>query len=137
MCWRGWLIVDMPAKERPLKLDLAAIDFPSDKVTLGEMRRLEPSMFVPGKFFQWHLDDVGIISTLDVEMVLAETAFAKRAKLPNPHPEVARSEAIAWLNDGYKECGLSSGLQQTKLLVREIESAAIRQAEQMLSGQSR
>lgn len=120
--------------DRPPRLNHAAIAYPLDRITFGQMRRREPELFdhvvmnIQGR--------IEALATHVFEQVLAEKAFARHLALPDPYPRFDRSEILSALNDSYKEHGISTGMQQTRQLAREIEAAAARQAEPF-AGQSR
>lgn len=114
-------------KEIP-PLDLAAIELPSDQVTVGQMRRRQPDLFTQENFSRISGDDIGIVSAVCLEEMLAQKAHAAAASLSDPYPDNDRLEAITWLNDHYRDYGLSSGLKQTRELVRTFEAAAANQA---------
>jgi hypothetical protein len=111
--------------------DPAAIVFPSDAITLGQMRRHDPEVFTFDRLTDAHADSIDAVATHGLELVLAERSYARAAGLSDPHPGDNRSETISMLNDAYKEYGLSTGMQQTRQLVREFEAQAARQAENL------
>jgi hypothetical protein len=107
-------------------LDFSAIEFPSDRVTIGKMRKLLPAQFTPTGLKASHFE-APVLHTLLCEQVLAEQAFAAAAGLPSPHTLWDRRESILALNSDYCRFGISSGLQQTYQLVRRFEQAAVDQ----------
>jgi hypothetical protein len=117
--------------------DPAAITFPSDAITLGQMRRHDPEAFSSfSRLMNARADEIDAIGTHGMELVLAESAFARAAGVSDPHAQHWQEEYRSLLNDAYKEYGLSTGIQQTRQLVREFEAQAARQAEN-LRGRSR
>jgi len=119
-------------------LDLSAIQFPSDKVTLGQVRTLDHSVNGAGVFSSADAlsnaratDIYSIIPILN-EMKLAEKAYAKSLGLPEPWPLVSRAEVVRLLREQWKEDGISSGEQLSTQYIRDIEQAAVRQAKLQL-----
>lgn len=116
-------------KEEKPRLNHTAIAYPMDQVTLGDMRRQEPILF--NRIIDFS-DGNDALTVHAIEQRVAEKAFAKRLGLPDPYPTYFfnRYDMIAALNDGYKPYGISTGIHQTRQLVRDIEAAAILQADQ-------
>lgn len=110
------------------KLDQSKIDFPTDKVTLAQMRRLSPEFFDSGAMVYWENELPGVLTTHQIEQELAAKAFARAAGTPRPSLCRPRELLIDLLHGGYQELGLSTGKQQTKQLVRRFEDAAVAQA---------
>lgn len=125
----------MPEDKREFVLDASTIDLPSDRVTVGQIRRRQPYLFTSEGYRQ-SLLDIDVIAIADVEVALAAKVFAATLKLPDPRPHDDPRDLVDILNTSYREWGLSSGMQQTKQLVREFQEAAVRQAK-ALRGKSR
>ncbi|NUQ12169.1 MAG: hypothetical protein HUU26_07585 [Gemmatimonadaceae bacterium] len=100
------------------------------------MRRHDPEVFTFDRLTDARADSIDAVATHGLELVLAERSYARAAGLSDPHPGDNRTETISLLNDAYKEYGLSTGMQQTRQLVRDFEAQAIRQAEKV-RGRSR
>ncbi|MCA9281077.1 MAG: hypothetical protein H6812_10655 [Phycisphaeraceae bacterium] len=115
--------------------DPTGIPFPSDAITLGQMRAREPDNFRPGNLDRIDAKGIDAIATHRWELRLAEKAFAEVLSLPNPLPYDDRRNIVEMLNRAYKLFGVSSGIQQTWQLVRSFEGAAAEQARQ-ISGRS-
>lgn len=118
------------------QFDPTGIKFPSDAITLGQMRAREPSLFRPPVLDRLRAWEIDAIVTHRWELRLAEKAFAEVLGLPNPLPNDDRRSIVEMLNRGYKLFGVSSGIQQTWQLVRDFESAAAEQA-RGIAGRSR
>lgn len=120
---------------KPVRLpgfDPAAIALPSDAITLGQMRRHDPEAFSTfSRLMDARADEIDAIGTHCMDLVLAESAFARAAGISDPHHQHWQKEYRSLLNDAYKEYGLSTGMQQTRQLVRDFEAQAIRQAEKV------
>lgn len=117
--------------------DPTAIAFPSGAITLDQMRRHDPEAFSTfSRLMDARADDIDAIGTHCMELALAESAFARAAGISDPHHQHWQKEYRSLLNDAYKEYGLSTGMQQTRQLVRDFEAQAIRQAEKV-RGRSR
>jgi hypothetical protein len=119
-------------------LDLYAIEFPSDRVTLGQARKLERA-FNGGHAFSSsdalhdvRASDIYCLIPLSHEMLLAEKAYAKALDLPDPNAFLPRAALVSDLREQWKEDGISSGPHQSRQFIRDIEQAAIRQAKQHL-----
>jgi hypothetical protein len=117
-----------PSEKNEEGLDPSKIDFPLDSVTFGRMRRFYPRALSGAQLDHARAAEIDLIAAHCFELSLAERAFAKAAGHPDPHPVADRREDIATVNAAYKLYGLSSGMQETKQLVRTIETAAAKQA---------
>lgn len=118
------------------KLNMSDMKFPTDQITIGQMRRRDPGMF-EGEKAMWSSTDADAARCF--EIALATRAFARRLSLPDPCSHWgSREELVDCLNSTYMapEFGISSGMAQTRELCRDIEAAAERQAEKYL-GKSR
>ena len=111
-----------------LQIDLSAIALPSDHLTLGQLRRRQPTIFDRFRVPRISADLLEALATVHLENTVARRAFAAACAQPDPHPEEDRGELLRLLNDEYCRYGISSGLQQTRELVRALEAAAVRQA---------
>ena len=120
-------------------IDLYSIDFPSDKVTLGQARKLDHAMNGNGVFRSSDIlnsvnaTDILSVIPLSYEMELAEKIYAKTLGLPDPNPLSTRADLVSILRDEWKEFGISGGSHQSTQMIRDIERAAIIQAKQHLS----
>ena len=121
------------------KLNLYAISFPSDKLTLGQMRKLDQTVSGSGEVFSSSekLHDaraahIHSFIPLSYEMLLAEKAYAKSLGLSEPWPLTSRSELVGLLRQQWEEDGISSGPELSKQFIRDIEQAAIKQAKKHL-----
>lgn len=124
----------MPQSEP--EIDHAKMQYPTDKVTVGQLRARQPELLNGKALYTSRLTNttLAIVGTMSLEHDLAAKAFAKAAGLPDPDPDplVSRREAMRMLNEDYRRYGISSGLQQTKELVRAFEAAAARQGKAAL-----
>lgn len=122
------------------EIDWTAIEFPSDRLTLGAIRKQHVDLLVDadrGAHVQYSQFDT--FPMLAAEMDIAAVAYARAAGLPDPfahlHEEVAgmksRPAMVAVLDNAYQKYGLSSGPQLTEHLVRGIEAAAEKQASEV------
>lgn len=111
-------------------LDLTALHLPTDELSLGIIRRRIPELFASyDALHEQRLGNLDIIVTMYAEVELAQMAFAKALGRPDPNPSVSRNELISELNTEYKRYGLSTGIEKTKQLARDIERAAREQAQ--------
>lgn len=131
MCLDQWLVW-MPDEQHTPTLRLDLLAFPTDSLTVADLRRAQPILFSEKGLF--HSYDNSQASSMDVltfmlsERILAQKAFAAAAGLPDPWPDADRREEVKDLNCYYVQMGLSSGLRHTQQLVRAIEAAAAAQA---------
>jgi hypothetical protein len=92
------------------------------------MRSEQPGVFAEDYLRAEHLSDLNVVATIRIEIELAETAFAKALGLPEPRPHESQAGRVSRLNEDYKRYGISTGIQATRQLAREIETAAVEQA---------
>jgi hypothetical protein len=120
----------MAQEESSQQLDLSKIDLPSDQITMGTVRRVEPTAFEP--YISHEPDDLGIIDTVATEILLAKDAYTKARGIKSEIPMDAgeRRQYILNLNDEYRAYGISTGVKQTNELIRNMERAAVAQAKQ-------
>ena len=119
----------MPADSKFPEIDLSKLSFPTDSLTLAQIRRFEGTRAASARtFLDEGLGTLNIASILNSEIVLAEKAYAKALREPDPRPFHIRSEMIDLINDDYKQLGISSGHHQTRQLIRDLEQAASDQA---------
>lgn len=119
----------LPRSYPPLKLE--EIPLPSDSVTFPQIRREQPDIFNGG-----HIDwgGLNIYATIAAEADIAKHAYAKALGLSPPSGHFNRRDTVSLLNDDYKRYGLSTGIEKTKQLIRDIESAATEQARRHQKG---
>jgi len=110
------------------QVDHTRMDYPSDRVTVAQLRARFPELLNGNGLYKSELSSttLDIVATMALEQSLAAKAFAKAAGLPDPDPEplVNRRETVEMLNEDYRRYGISSGIQQTRELVRSFEAAA-------------
>lgn len=107
--------------------DLEAIDFPTDRITLKHIRQLNPGLFAD-LMGEVDFDSIDAFTAHKYERVLAENAFAQALGLEPPHKDFERFEPLESLDSDYQRYGLSTGIHQTRELIRSFESEAARQA---------
>lgn len=110
------------------RLDVVQIKFPTDAITLGQMRDKESERFATDDFVSGHLQ---ALSTRAIEYVLAEKAFAAALGLPDPVGHWHRAFIVELLGDAYREYGLSAGPHEDEQLARRIEGQAVEQAQRL------
>lgn len=124
----------MADDERGRKLDLSKMEFPTDRITIGDMRRIDGHLFdAHPALHRVAAISIGALATSSFEHRLAHKAFNQAAGLPDPEPTLDRDEVVAGLSADYQQYGLSGGKRESAELIRKIESAAADQAQ----GQSR
>jgi len=128
----------MSEKQSFPPIDLSAIPFPSDKLTLGQVRKLDHSVNGADVFSSSaalsdaRATDIYSIIPIRNEMMLAEKAYAAFLGLPEPSPLVSRADVVRNLRTQWQEDGISSGPHLSTQFIRDIEQAAVRQAQQNL-----
>lgn len=120
--------------------DLSKVNFPSDRITVKDMRRAQPSLLFSDREllrFDRQLMHIEAIDTARVEHILARKAWAKALDLPDPHASHERLDLISFLDEGYQRYGISSGPKATLELVRQFESEAAQEAARTAGGRPR
>jgi len=127
----------MSPDKRVPPLDWSKIEFPSDRITVAQLRKDQPQLLEDAETaIEYRMTDLNVLATIASERELAQRAFAAAMGRADPIPAMmSRSQKIDLLNDDYVRYGISKGLQQTRLLVRELETAAKRQAKEWLGRQ--
>jgi hypothetical protein len=115
-------------KKQTLVPDFSTISFPSDRITIGQIRQEQPDTFAEDGLFTAHATYFLAISTVLCEQGLAKKAWAAALGQPDPEPNEDRLEQITMLNDDYVRYGLSTGIAKTREMVREFEKAVAKQA---------
>lgn len=119
----------MPDANEDFNPDLSSIEFPSERITLGQLRKVEPEFLSTDRaMIDNHMTVVHGINALRIEQILARQAWAAAIGLPDPIPFRKRATEIEYLTDVYKDYGISTGPQQTEELVRRFETEAARLA---------
>jgi len=120
-----------------LSIEYSTLSFPSDRLTFAEIRKVEAELLAEDDPGGWHLADLEIIPAHLFERVLANKAFAQAIGQPDPHPDDNRLDLILGLHEAYVRYGISSGLQQSRQLIRQLETEAANQAKAACRGFSR
>jgi len=130
----------MPQKKSDdLLPELSKVRFPTDAVTMAQVRRDQPELIYSDKELlnpYRRITNVHILETMRTEHILASKAWAKAIGLADPFPTHHRREEIGFLIDDYQRYGLSTGANQTKELIRVFEKEAAHQAK-LAAGQGR
>jgi hypothetical protein len=117
-------------KQQPQQLDLSKIILPSDRITMGTVRRVEADAFEP--YISYDPISLDIVATVATETLLARAAYAKARGITPAEPvsPSERREYILNLHDDYCLYGISTGIRQSNELIRAMERAATQQARQ-------
>lgn len=132
-----------PAQRSPFSvapLDLTKIEFPTDRLTIKDLRRWFPTSFdlpaadghlydVEGPFNRVSLE-TGLGDIIDAERVLAYLAYCKARGIAPPKRLGYRDEIAGPLADDYVSAGLASGTATAEQLIRVFEQAAAAQGRQ-------
>lgn len=117
----------MPDMYQEFNPDLSSIEFPTDRITLGQMRLLEPGLMSSGSAMaKQPLINADAICTMAIEQRLAKQAWAQAIGMSGVDRLDERDEDLEHLNEIYKMYGLSSGENQTQEMVRRFETEAAR-----------
>lgn len=126
----------MTAGDAPLDyVDYTSISFPSDRVTMADVRRAHPERFdvEDGDAFERTGDDptftLGLVVYL--ERLLARAAYESSLGKPGNvigQRGMDRADCVEELTKFYATYGVANGSHQTEELVRDIESQAAAQA---------
>lgn len=108
--------------------DPTMIAFPTDAITIGQMRANEPGFLDDLNERPGNIAGMEPLATHHLELWLANKAYAAAGGLPEPMPQVDREETIELLDHAYVKFGLSTGMATTREMVRMVEQAAAAQA---------
>lgn len=111
-------------------LDLHSIAFPTDSITLGQMRRHEPYLLDELSTSGGHLAANDAFATHRYEVMLALKAYATAIGKPDLLPDTSQPEIVAHLSSAYAAFDLGKGELSIRELVKSIETQAIHQAAQ-------
>ena len=115
------------------EFDVTKLDFPSDKLTIADLRRAYPVDFE----FKWSAkspDELrfhnNLVPALYFERELAARAYAKAAGLPTPKASkgFSRKELYEGLADDYLALGATFGRHQIDAMLQRLERQAAGQA---------
>ena len=117
-----------------LAISIENIQFPSDRLTFGQLRRVFPADFSDGALKSQRntrfLDDV--FPMLQLEKEIAAMAFARAAGVSPPKTRFPylddEGELIEDLAMFYTKLGIASGEKHAAELIRGITSQAVAQA---------
>lgn len=123
----------MDKTEPPPRCDVSSVDFPTDAIRIGDMRRREPHLFRSDGYLR---GETQALATRAWEHRLAEKAFAMALGLPDPHPNWDARWMRRLIADGYLSLELASGARTAMELARGLEGLARSQA-MRLRGQGR
>jgi hypothetical protein len=126
------------------KIDFAAIDYPTDKLTVKMMRQRTPIAFDIEPDRQWQVTesrsryrrlsmDSAFAHAIDSERQLAEWAFKKTLGQPIDDERFSiarREETLECLASDYIKWGLARGEHEASEMLRSIEAQAVAQARQ-------
>lgn len=137
---------DRPPAAAP-SIDLARLEFPSDKITLADLRRVHRREFdtMSVNFFDgakmgrkaddWPQEPLA--EMLSIERIIARMAFESAAR-GGPQGSVLTSgseddvELVGTLSEYYRRYGVAHGPHEARLLIGSIEEQAAKQAEHLV-----
>lgn len=121
------------------KFDLSSISFPTDNLTIGQLRKLYPKDFnafpAAGRHFSFAESTAALVEQERIYAtgVYAQAMGLKSVLLSKDEVETA-AECIA---ADYQNFGLASGPEQAEQLIRDIADQVQAQASQHLKGRGR
>jgi hypothetical protein len=125
-----------PQNDTP-KLDFTSIPFPTDQLTIGDMRKEDPDLFHGGyDSLSAPASHINALATCHIEHKLACRAYVKALGQSDPYPLHPRQDDVDALVDSYRKYGLSRGKNESLQLIERIESAARSQASQHIKGRT-
>jgi hypothetical protein len=139
LCVNRFAYSVLPMVERPQpQIDFTKIDFPSDGLTVGTLRRVHPEQIDTGDDIDLFSKDYGgaagdhVTGMLGAERDFATAAFNRALGIPPPAPlDKSMLEVyIKSITDDYIRYGIATGPHHAEQLVRGIESQATEQARQ-------
>ncbi len=113
--------------------NLQAMQFPSDDLRIGDLRRIHPEQFddgkVPNFFHETGEADMTIGHMLYLERELAQVAFQDATGNRDyiDDPLVDRAASTEELSELYIRYGLAGGPREARLLIQGIEEKAAEQ----------
>lgn len=115
----------------PPDIDHSALRFPSDRLTLGDLRRLDPALFDgPGRATTVLLLDADRLEDL-VLLVNLEREYARACFLQAAHGGGRSAEVVLLgeaVTDIWQEFGLAPGPVFAREMLADLEAAAAAQA---------
>lgn len=118
-------------------LDFTQIRFPSDRITIGQLRKLWPGSFdeyhAPGQGRPGDIERAGNLENtlgglIDCERVFANLVFLKALGLPRADGDAPETEGEASdLAEDYATYGWAGGWHEAREMVRDIESQVLAQ----------
>jgi hypothetical protein len=125
------------AQEQSHSLDPFAIEFPTDRITIREIRVADAAFAGPEGLSGRLATDIEAIAAHRTELELAVRAFEGAGRKGGQPPRHTREELVQDLDAAYRRYGLSQGLHQTRAMVRRFEAQAVAQAEGFRRGPGR
>lgn len=127
----------MPEEQKPDPYDFSTVEFPSDRLTLGQIRRQEPEIMTSHRQMgDRHPADIDALDACRMEHILAKKVWAKVVGMPDPHPRHIRREEVDNLSHIYKRYGISKGKLETNEIIRRFE-ADVERAAKLSMGEGR
>lgn len=119
----------------PPRIDLVRIRFPTDSITIGDIKRVEPHVFADWECKHWD-SQTRAVGTRLWEHALADQAFCRALGMAPVTLKSSRALILDVLGEGYRAYGLSSGEFEDEELARSIETQAIAQAMEYMRGRA-
>ena len=108
-------------------LNTRLLSLPTDRLTLGDLRRIDRRAFTAEGIDKCWLSDVSVFATLHNELSLAEKAYANAAGNPDPFPSDDPRELAEALKQEYVQFGICGGMAEAEELIRGFTRAAAQQ----------
>ncbi len=113
-------------------LDASALQYPSDIITLEQMRNDDPALMTIASLASLSASSIDAVATHYWEQVVAERALNDALDRPPPSQRLNHTEVVEMLDNAYQKYGISSGRQQSMILIRDLEAQAARQAGRLI-----
>jgi hypothetical protein len=107
-------------------------DLPSDKLTLGQVRRDQPRLLMSTKGIEWGWGALSISTLIGMELEFAERTWAKAVGEPVKPERESWDKFVDGFNEFYVDLGLSSGPKQTEEILRRFETQVTQVAKQAI-----
>ena len=127
----------MPDEKSQFHFDFSSIEFPSDRITLGQIRRMESETMTSNRrLIERHPSNIEAINACRMEHILARKAWATTVGLADPDPSYLRREEVDNLSHIYRRYGIAGGKRETNELIRRFE-AEVERVARLSTGEGR
>jgi len=137
-------VADSPESPLQAQIDFTMLNFPSDILTMKDLRRLYPEGFQHAKGFSPHhvpffeeRRGETFFTLVGFERLLALNAFDRAlGRLAEEDTATTREDIAKYLDEFYIRAGIAPGPAAARQLLRNLETAAADQAFRHVPGKS-